>query len=196
MFDSDDIINLSQKLSKIPGFSKKTVEKFIYWIFENDQSSVNLLANEIKKIKEKTKFCPNCTSILTENQECKICTDFDRKNTLLVIESLAILNKIEKSGIYFGKYFVFDKKIENEIQYNQSIPEIKKFLDYAQTFDEIILALSPTLKGEIVTNILKQSLKEKGLNVSQIAIGIPLGASVDYIDETTLKFSIKNRQNE
>ncbi|TDV23562.1 DNA replication and repair protein RecR [Mycoplasmopsis mustelae] len=196
MFESEDINNLIQKLKKIPGFSKKSSEKFVYWIFDNEQISVNLLVNDIKKIKENTKFCNNCTNILDKKLECKICNDETRKNTLLVLENLSILDKIEKSGFYFGRYFIFNKQIESEYDYKNNLAYINDFLNYAKGFEEIILGISPTLKGEILINILKKALKNLKLKVSQIAIGVPLGASVDYIDETTLKFSIKNRQKD
>ncbi|WP_322875489.1 recombination protein RecR [Mycoplasmopsis felis] len=196
MFKSQEITELLLKISKIPGFSKKSAEKFMYWVFEKDSLTLNLLFNEIQRIKEETKFCTKCSFFLDKNNNCEICNDKSRKNVLLVLENLTILNKIEKSNIFNGKYFIFEKKIKSNTDYQNNLDYINEFVKYSKEFDEVILGISPTLEGEILNNILKDILKTNSIKVSHLAIGVPLGASVDYIDETTLKMSIKNRQTD
>ncbi|WP_416373514.1 hypothetical protein [Mycoplasmopsis felis] len=84
--------------------------------------------------------------------------------------------------------------MKSNTDYQNNLDYINEFVKYSKEFDEVILGISPTLEGEILNNILKDILKTNSIKVSHLAIGVPLGASVDYIDETTLKMSIKNRQ--
>ncbi|MBN4083708.1 recombination protein RecR [Mycoplasma sp. CSL10137] len=193
MFDSEIIEEFIKKITKLPNISKKTAEKIVYWIFEQDYQTVGLLANSFKIIKEKIILCEFC-SRPKEEAECIICNDPNRENTLLVIENLQILDKIEKGEFYKGKYFVFNKKLNTQNEINENSDLIAKLINHSKNFNEVILGISPNLEGEIVSTVLKGFLESNNINVTQIAIGIPIGASVDYIDQGTLNFSLKNRK--
>ncbi|MBU4693138.1 recombination protein RecR [Mycoplasma sp. CSL7491-lung] len=193
MFDSEIIEEFIKKITKLPNISKKTAEKIVYWIFEQDYQTVGLLANSFKIIKEKIILCEFCFRP-KEEAECIICNDPNRENTLLVIENLQILDKIEKGEFYKGKYFVFNKKLNTQNEINENSDLIAKLINHSKNFNEVILGISPNLEGEIVSTVLKGFLESNNINVTQIAIGIPIGASVDYIDQGTLNFSLKNRK--
>ncbi|MCU4706668.1 recombination protein RecR [Mycoplasma sp. CSL7503-lung] len=193
MFDSEIIEEFIKKITKLPNISKKTAEKIVYWIFEQDYQTVGLLANSFKIVKEKISLCEFC-SRPKDGLECSICNDSDRENTLLVIENLQILDKIEKGEFYKGKYFVFNKKLNTQNEINENSDLIAKLIEHSKNFNEVILGISPNLEGEIVSTVLKGFLESNNINVTQIAIGIPIGASVDYIDQGTLNFSLKNRK--
>ncbi|MHA3845625.1 toprim domain-containing protein [Mycoplasma sp. VS276A1] len=193
MFYTDDINAFIVKAKKIPGISKKQAEKIVYWILESEQDDVYELCKLIQDIKIETKFCPICSSLMHEDK-CTICDDEGRDNSLLIIESLQAMQKIEDAGFYKGKYYILPFLIEKEKDVIKYQKEIKDFLAYARGFNEIILAISPTLKGEITSQILKIELGKENLNVTKLAIGVPLGASLDYMDEVTIKFALNNRQ--
>ncbi|MFV8401096.1 toprim domain-containing protein [Mycoplasma sp. 005V] len=193
MFYTDDINTFIAKAKKIPGISKKQAEKIVYWILESEQNDVFELSKLIQDIKNGTKFCPICSSLMQEDN-CSICHDPNRNNSLLVIENLQAMQKIEDAGFYHGKYYILPFLIEKEKDVVKYQKEIKEFVKYASSFDEIILAISPTLKGEITNQILKIELSKDKLNVTKLAIGLPLGASLDYMDEITIKFALNNRQ--
>ncbi|QNM93627.1 recombination protein RecR [Mycoplasma sp. Pen4] len=194
MLDNKNILEFVVKAKQIPGISKKQAEKIVYWILATEEDTVNDFANSIKKIKEHTDFCSICTNI-TYKGVCNVCSDLERENTLLIVESLQNLQKIEKAGFYKGKYYVFPHLVENITDIKKHSQEFDKLLNYSKTFDEVILGISPTLKGEITNEIIKKELQSCNVKVSQLAIGLPLGSSVDYIDEITLRFALKNRQN-
>ncbi|WP_027121353.1 toprim domain-containing protein [Mycoplasma leonicaptivi] len=194
MFNSDKINELISNLTKIPGFSKKSAEKFIYWILETPSLDVNLLVNKIKGIKSLSVICEFCNRTFIE-ENCDICFDDTRENKLLVLENMQNLNKIEKASFFRGKYFIFPYKLDDEKNLNEAQEYIDKLKNYSQNFDEVILGISPNLSGEITKNILKKELLKKGVNnISEFAIGVPVGASIDYLDEITLNFSLKNRK--
>ncbi|UWV82316.1 toprim domain-containing protein [Mycoplasmopsis cynos] len=147
-------------------------------------------------MKENTTFCQMCTNPIFNDEECEICTDDSRENKLLVVESLQILNKIEKANFFKGKYFVFGKKLKSDYLIEKEIDLINKLSEYAKGFDEVILGISPNFDGEIIKYVLRKYLKNNAKKISELAIGLPIGSSVDYIDEITLKQSLINRTKE
>ncbi|WP_406614012.1 toprim domain-containing protein [Mycoplasma corogypsi] len=193
MFDLPTISEFIERIKKIPGISKKQAEKIVLWILASEELDVNVLANLFKRIKTQISFCEIC-GFSIENGKCSICHNDERDNVLLVVENLAALQKIENGGYYFGKYFIFNTLIKNDIDLKKAENNLSKLEKYAKSFDEIILAISPTLEGEMTNNIIKSRLSYLNLKVSSLAIGIPIGAQVDYIDDITLKMSLSNRK--
>ncbi|SJZ48195.1 toprim domain-containing protein [Mycoplasmopsis verecunda] len=193
MFYTDDINTFIAKAKKIPGISKKQAEKIVYWILESEQNDVFELSKLIQDIKIETKFCPICTNLMHEDK-CSICDNPERSNSLFVIENLQAMKKIEDANFYNGKYYILPFMIEKERDVVKYQNEINEFVKYASSFDEIILGISPTLKGEITNKYLKVALQNANLNVTKLAIGVPLGSSLDYMDEITIKFALNNRQ--
>lgn len=193
MFNSEKISEFISRLTKLPGITKKNAEKIVYWIFDSEESEVGLLANAFKAIKQGTRFCEMCTNPIFDGEECEICSDSSREKKLLIIESLQILNKIEKAGFYKGKYFVFRKQLKSEYIIEKEKDLIIKLANYAKEFDEVILGISPNIDGEFTKFVLKKYLNDESIKTSELAIGLPIGSSVDYIDEITLKLSLENR---
>ncbi|VEU76191.1 toprim domain-containing protein [Mycoplasmopsis columboralis] len=193
MFDSDSIQKFIEEIRKLPNISKKQAEKIVLWVLNNDEQTVGILANSFKRLKERIRFCNLCQSP-SEIDYCKYCDNSNRENQLLIVENFAIIDKIEQAGFYKGKYYTFKNLLKNESNVDATLFEINNLKEYAKTFDEIILGISPTLTGEMTNVLIKKELTKLGLNVSQLAIGVPVGASMDYIDELTLKFSLMHRQ--
>ncbi|MEA4205906.1 toprim domain-containing protein [Mycoplasma sp. 1199] len=194
MFNTEQINKFLEVIRQIPGISKKQAEKIVYWILEAEKEQVQQVAQAFIDVKEKTTFCPICSQVI-ENNYCSICDNSSRDNTLLIVENRQVMQKIEDANIYNGKYYVFSHLIINEYEEQKYQKEIQKLLDYAQKFDEIILGISPSIKGEVTNEFLKEKLTKQNLKVTRLAIGLPVGSSVDYIDAITLKFSLINRQN-
>ncbi|VEU58622.1 toprim domain-containing protein [Mycoplasmopsis gallinacea] len=193
MFNSPTIEEFIEKLKKIPGISKKQAEKIVFWVLNSNEEDVNSVSNYFKKVKERISFCQFCLNA-KEDDLCYICNDQDRKNTLMIVESQLVIQKIENARFYNGKYFVFEKLLKEENDTQKVMQIISKLKTYCQSFDEVILAISPTLQGEITNALIKKELEPLNIKVSQLAIGVPIGASVDYMDEFTLKFALEHRQ--
>ncbi|RIV16704.1 toprim domain-containing protein [Mycoplasmopsis gallopavonis] len=192
MFNSKTIEEFIEKARKVPGISRKQAEKIVFWILNSSEEEVFSLASSIRKVKDKITFCPTCGNAIDQGA-CPICSENDRDNILLVVENVAIIEKIEKAKFYYGKYFVFKDLIKNEQDIQKAQIQITNLINYAKNFEEVILGISPNIHGEITNNILKKKLQDHNIKVSQLAIGLPIGSSVDYIDDITLKLSLVNR---
>lgn len=181
---------LKQKLK----ISKKQAEKIIDFIISSNEEDFKSLISNFNNLKQKIKKCKVCNNI-SDNNLCEICSDEDRDKVLLIVENQKALDKFENSKFYYGKYFIINEKfiLKNDFSDEELLKEVSKIVEYAAFFEETIIALSPTLQGEIITYHIKKTLDEAQIQNSQIAIGIPLGASVNFVDDITLKQSIINR---
>lgn len=181
------IQDLIEKLNQLPGISKKTSIKIANFLVTNNEYDINSLIHLLENIKTNISICNICkyTKIASK---CKFC-DNDRLdfNTLMIVESIQDVDKIEKAGFFQGKYFIWDINALKKKELNLSDDEFN-FID---SFENIILSLSPNLEGEVKSQYLINIFKNK--NISKLAIGLPFGSQIDYIDEITLRSAFENR---
>lgn len=192
MFSIKEIQDLKETIKRIPSISNKQSEKIVNFILSADKTWLETINKEIKNARHKIKSCFYCTK-LTDSRYCEICTDPDRDNILMIIESRENIERFEKSKIFNGKYFVVSDlfNFRYEINKSYSFDFLKK---YALEFEEIILAFSPNDLGIINMNEIKNQLKMIHNNINMLSIGIPLGSSIDGINSETIDFAIKNRK--
>ncbi|WP_406616081.1 toprim domain-containing protein [Mycoplasmopsis hyopharyngis] len=190
----DELEEVQKILSSLMKISKKQAEKIIEEILVSNQNSFDTFIQTIKKTKEKYSFCNLCHGLKNEDT-CNVCFDSNRDNTLLVVEHFSNIIKFEKLNFYHGKYYVLPQLINTK---NLNILNLEKayqeLIKYAINFEEVILALSPTLEGEMSTIKILKLLKQNNIKSSRLAIGLPVGSNVEYLDGLTLEQAIKNRQ--
>lgn len=188
----------SYNLSKFPTIGTKTSLRLILHIINMENDEVDDLVQSIKDLKEKIIFCSVCNSF-TDNEEavCNVCKSSDRDASVLcVVEQPMDVLVIEHANIFYGKYFVLKGIIDLLNGIGPEDIEINSLINYIKSNDnlkEVIIATSPTLKGENTANYIEEELKEYGIKISRIAYGMPVGASLDYADAVTLKKSFEGR---
>lgn len=187
----DDLINV---FAKLPGIGRKSAARIAFDILEKDNSEIENMLYTIKDSYENIKHCSICGN-LSENDVCEICSNEKRnKDIICVVEGVRDIAAFEKSAIYNGLYHVLGGKIDplNGVTIDDlNIDRLLKRLD--GTVQEIILALNPDLEGETTNLYLTKILKEKGIKVSKIASGIPMGGNIEYTDMATLGKSLEGR---
>jgi recombination protein recR len=187
----DDLINV---FAKLPGIGRKSAARIAFDILEKDNSEIENMLYTIKDSYKNIKHCSICGN-LSENDVCEICSNEKRnKDIICVVEGVRDITAFEKSAIYNGLYHVLGGKIDplNGVTIDDlNIDRLLKRLD--GTVQEIILALNPDLEGETTNLYLTKILKEKGIKVSKIASGIPMGGNIEYTDMATLGKSLEGR---
>ncbi|AZG68922.1 toprim domain-containing protein [Mycoplasma struthionis] len=188
--NNEEYLKLEKKLKEIPGLSKRQIQKIADFIIDKKTEEINEIVQTILEYKTNIKKCINCNYV-SKDELCKFCSDSSRENILLVVEKSVDVDKFEELNSYKGKYFVIDdvwKKQKEKVQDKA----LEKLLSIANKYKEITLALSSSFDGQFSMIYLQKMLKEKAKfeNVYQLAIGIPIGASVEYVDNVTLKQSL------
>ncbi len=181
------IQDLIEKLNKLPGITKKTSTKIANFLITNQEYDIDSLIKSFENIKKNISICKRCNYLRVANI-CKFC-DNERVDldSVMIVESINDVDKIEKSGIFQGKYFIWDLSAIN----SKKLTLLDKEYEFINSFKNIILSLSPNLEGEVKSQYLINIFKNK--NISKLAIGLPFGSQIDYIDEVTLKQAFNNR---
>ena len=188
---------LVDAIRSLPSVGSKAAERIAYHLIHQDQRYVDEFIARISNAKNNIKFCKQCGNFALDDL-CTICSNPERDNKkLCIVNTIDELNKIESTGCFNGIYFVLNdeinvrakKPIENEV--------IKKLVNYCavKEFKEILIATNFTINGEATNIYLNKLLKDilPGVETYKLAIGLPVNSALDYADENTLKFAIKNK---
>ncbi len=186
---------LIKQLSRLPGIGQKSATRIALYILNSGKEMAEELAESLVDVKEKIIFCPVCFNF-TESQPCSICSDESRQtNIICVVEGPGDQLAIEESGIFRGRYHVLHgvlSPLDGIGPENLKIGELISRID-REKIDEVVLATNPSAQGEATASYLADILIKKGVNVTRIALGVPVGGDLKYMDYMTLKHSFNSR---
>ena len=189
----DDLIEV---FGKLPGIGKKSAMRIAFDILEKNEIEIENMLSTIKDAYTSIKHCSICGN-LCEGEICEICSSEKRdKSVICIVESVKDIIAFEKSETYNGLYHVLGGKIDplNGVTIEDlNISELMKRLD-EKDVKEVILALNPDMEGETTALYLIKMMKNKGVKVSQIASGIPMGGNIEFTDMATLGRSLEGRR--
>ena len=187
---------LIEVFGKLPGIGKKSAMRRAFDILEKNEIEIENMLSTIKDAYTSIKHCSICGN-LCEGEICEICSSEKRdKSVICIVESVKDVIAFEKSETYNGLYHVLGGKIDplNGVTIEDlNISELMKRLD-EKDVEEVILALNPDMEGETTALYLIKMMKNKGVKVSQIASGIPMGGNIEFTDMATLGRSLEGRR--
>jgi recombination protein RecR len=189
------LARLIEELKKIPGIGRKSAQRIAFYLLRTDKKNATALADAIVQAREKIFYCSVCNNI-TAVEPCEICADSERDaEKICVVEEPFNIHSIEKTGLFHGHYHVLMGNLSpirgigpDELRISGLIERIKK-----GSFREIILATSPTTEGSATAHYLTEILRQYKITISRIALGLPVGADLDYADEVTIAKAIEGR---
>jgi recombination protein RecR len=191
------IQDLIDELGRLPGVGPKSAQRIAFHIIQSDRVDVSRLAEVLKTVKERVKFCTTCGNI-SEEELCKICRDPRRDNTsICVVEESKDVIAIEKTREFKGKYHVLGgaiSPIDGIGPENLRIRELMQRLAETE-IAEVIIATDPNLEGEATATYLTRLIKPLGVKVSRLASGLPVGGDLEYADEVTLGRAFEGRRS-
>tara|TARA_B100000959_G_C14900921_1_gene590877 strand:- start:128 stop:721 length:594 start_codon:yes stop_codon:yes gene_type:complete len=188
----DCLKKLILQFSKLPGIGNKTAERLSIYILNSNNNEVIDFSKALNDLKDSIQICKVCNCFI-ENDLCYICNDSYRNDKLLcIVKDPTDIFLIEKSS-FKGKYHVLGgliSPLDGTTPDNLNIDSLEKRLN---DIDEVILAIDPSQEGDITILYISDLLKKYNIKVSRLARGIPVGSSLEYIDEVTLTHSINDR---
>ena len=191
------IQDLIDELGRLPGVGPKSAQRIAFHIIQSDRVDVSRLAEILKTVKERVKFCTTCGNI-SEEELCRICKDPRRDNSsICVVEESKDVLAIEKTREFKGKYHVLGgaiSPIDGIGPENLRIKELMTRLAQTQ-INEVIIATYPNLEGEATATYLTRLIKPLGVKVSRLASGLPVGGDLEYADEITLGRAFEGRRS-
>jgi recombination protein RecR len=190
------IQDLIDELGRLPGIGPKSAQRIAFHIIQSERVDVTRLADVLRTVKERVKFCIECGNI-SEEELCRICRDPRRDGSLIcVVEESKDVMAIEKTREFRGKYHVLGgaiSPIDGIGPENLRIRELMVRLGDT-TIQELIIATDPNLEGEATASYLIRQIKPLGIKVSRLASGLPVGGDLEYADEVTLGRAFEGRR--
>ncbi|MDY0297999.1 MAG: recombination mediator RecR [Acidobacteriota bacterium] len=188
---------LLTELSRLPGIGRKSAQRIGFYLLKADPERSEELARVILEARRSVRFCDQCRTLTTETT-CEICRDDNRDRSLIcVVEEPFNIIAIEKTRLYHGLYYVLHGNLSpvNGIGPDElHIPDLLRRVADGQV-REVILATSPTTEGNATAHFISDQLRNRGLRVTRIALGLPVGADMDYVDALTIARSIEGRRD-
>lgn len=200
-FPSKLIEDAVNEISRLPGIGKKTALRLALHLLKQPEAIAENLTDAITKIRKETAYCRVCHNI-SDQEICSVCQSPRRDRSLIcVVEDIPDVLAIENTSQYNGLYHVLGGVISpiqgigpEELKIASLLTRIDQ-PHSGEAVSEVILALPSTMEGDTTAFYITRKLKEKGIKVSTIARGIPIGGELEYTDEVTLGRSILTRVN-
>ena len=184
---------LIEQLAKLPGVGKATAQRLAFFILKSDQQDNINLAHAIKEIKEKITFCVDC-GIMTESEICSICLDENRDEKIIcVVEEPQDIYSFEKTNSFKGRYHVLGGVLSPLDGVGPDELNIENLYSRVESGMEVILATNPSVEGDTTCLYLSGKLEDRGVKVTRLARGLPVGSDLEYMDELTLVRAMEGR---
>lgn len=187
---------LVEEFEKLPGIGSKTAQKMAYHIIASDKTVAKSFADAIIDAKEKIRCCSVCQNI-TDKEKCSICSDNKRDTSVIcVVERPSDIDSIERTRDYKGLYHVLHGLISPMNDVGPDDIKLSELLHRVTENDinEVIMATSPNVEGQATAMYIAKILKPFGVKVTGLALGIPVGGSLEYSDSITLARAMENRR--
>lgn len=188
---------LIDALRALPGVGPKSAQRMAYHMMQHDRPGAQRLAKSLAEATERVRRCVMCNSF-TETDLCAICSSPRRESAqLCVVETPADLAMLEQSHAYQGLYFVLMGRISpldgigpREVGMDRLV---KRVGDGSVT--EVILATNFTHEGEATAHYIAETMKARGIKVTRLARGVPVGGELEYVDPGTLAQALQDRRD-
>lgn len=192
---------LVQALRRLPGVGVKSAQRMAFHLLQHDREGALHLAQALQHACAEVKHCALCHTF-TENHICPTCLDARRdRSQLCVLETPADQDAMERTGAYKGLYFVLMGKLSpldgvgpRDIGLQKLFDRIDAQVDGQSEVREVILATNFTAEGETTAHVIAQSLKARGVNVTRLARGVPVGSELEYVDLGTIAHALVDRR--
>jgi len=196
MFNSTGSVErLVNWLGRLPGIGRKSATRLAFHILKLPAEEALELADIIREVKEKVKFCSVCYNI-SEADPCRTCTDPNRRqDTICVVEEAMDAAAMDKVDGFDGLFHVLGGRLSPLDGIGPDDLRIKELLGRLQEdVREIIVATNPNVEGEATATYISRLIKPMGIKVTRIARGLPVGSDLEYADSVTLSRALEGRQ--
>jgi len=196
MSSSPSLVELINALKCLPGVGQKSAQRMALHLIERDQVGAKRIANATLSALEKVQHCKQCRNF-SDTDLCEICGNHKRDTTTLcIVETPADVLAIEASGAFQGLYYVLLGRLSplDGIGPDQLGLDIFEDCLNRGGVNELILATSATVEGDITAQFIIDVARNFSIKTSRLARGIPVGGELEYVDSGTLSRALSGRQ--
>ncbi|MBB1074255.1 recombination protein RecR [Rhodoferax sp. 4810] len=196
MSDTNALEALIQSLRCLPGVGVKSAQRMAFHLLQHNRAGAQSLARALNEATQTIHHCERCHTF-TQAEVCTTCLDVRRDaSKLCVVETPADQSAVERTGAYKGLYFVLMGKLSPLDGIGPKDIGLKKLFDRALDgqVHEVILATNFTAEGEATAHVISEGLKGRGLQLTRLARGVPVGSELEYVDLGTIAHALVDRR--
>lgn len=196
MSSTNTLDALIQALRRLPGVGVKSAARMAFHLLQHDRAGAQVLSQALAQAADHVHHCTRCHTF-TEAEVCDTCLDPERDATrLCVVETPADQSALERTGAFRGLYFVLMGRLSPLDGVGPRDIGVQKLLQRAGdgVVQEVILATNFTAEGETTAHVIGEVLKARGLQVTRLARGVPVGSELEYVDLGTIAHALADRR--
>ena len=187
---------LIEALRRLPGVGVKSAQRMAWHLLQHDREGARRIAGALEGAVARIRHCARCHTF-TESEICGICLDPSRDvRQLAVVETPADQAALERTGSYRGLYFVLMGRLSPLDGVGPSEIGARELLDRAGDgrVEEVIIATNVTAEGEATAHVPAEALGSRGIRVTRLARGVPVGSELEYVDLGTIAHAFFDRR--
>ena len=197
---AEPVTKLIDEFKRLPGIGHKTAQRLAFYILRTPEQDVERFIASLKEVKQRIVFCTICNN-LTDVNPCRFCASTTRDRSMIcIVEEPYNLVAVEKTRSYKGLYHVLHGTLSpirgiapDDLHLANLLPRLQPENNDGVEVREVILATNPNTEGEATANYISRLLKPLGVRVTRIAMGMPVGSDLEYVDEVTMDKALANR---
>ena len=197
---SEPVAKLIDEFKRLPGIGHKSAQRLAFYILRRPETEVENFVEALREVKEKIVFCSVCNN-MTDVNPCMYCASVARDRSIIcIVEEPYNLVAVEKTRSYKGLYHILHGALSpirgvgpDELMLANLLPRLMPDNNEGIDVKEIIVATNPTTEGEATANYIARLLKPLGVRVTRIAMGMPVGSDLEFVDEVTMDKAMANR---
>jgi recombination protein RecR len=197
---SEPVTKLIDEFKRLPGIGHKSAQRLAFHVLRMSQADVERFVAALEEVKLKIVSCTICNN-LTDVEPCRFCSSTARDRSMIcVVEEPYNLVAVEKTRSYNGLYHVLHGSLSpirglgpEDLKLANLLPRLRPENNEGVEVREVILATNPNTEGEATASYISRLLKPLGVRVTRIAMGMPVGSDLEYVDEVTMDKALTNR---
>ena len=197
---SEPVTKLIDEFKRLPGIGHKSAQRLAFHVLRMSQADVDRFVTALEEVKRKIVSCTVCNN-LTDVDPCRFCASTSRDRSMIcVVEEPYNLVAVEKTRSYNGLYHVLHGSLSpirglgpEDLRLQNLLPRLRPENNDGVEVREVILATNPNTEGEATASYISRLLKPLGVRVTRIAMGMPVGSDLEYVDEVTMDKAMANR---
>jgi len=197
---SEPVARLIDEFKRLPGVGSKSAQRLAFYIMRRPSAEVDNFIDSLREVKEKIIFCTTCNN-LTDVDPCLYCSNPKRdRGVICIVEEPYNLVAVEKTRSFRGLYHILHGSLSpirgvgpDELMLPNLLTRLMPENNDGVEVREIIIATNPTTEGEATANYIARLLKPLGVRCTRIAMGMPVGSDLEYVDEVTMDKALSNR---
>jgi recombination protein RecR len=197
---AEPVTKLIDEFKRLPGIGQKSAQRLAFHVLRMSEGEVERFVAALEEVKRKIVFCSVCNN-LTDVDPCRYCASPSRDRSIMcVVEEPYNLVAIEKTRSYHGLYHVLHGSLSpirnihpEDLRLQNLLPRLRPENNDGVEVREVILATNPNTEGEATASYISRLLKPLGVRTTRIAMGMPVGSDLEYVDEVTMDKALANR---